>query len=192
MRRTENDMQRRAVFGVFALLVLVSAAGAAGIVVGIDSQTVGAGGTAVIPVKVTGASGVGGLDLTVTYDTASLKFVKGEAGPLAANGMIETNEVQPGTINIGIVDSQGISGDGSVILMTFTVLGAQGSSSQMDVVVRGAFGTDLKDVANQAAGGTITVGPPGSAGGAGKLPLPAGVAVAAVCAAFWFAGRRAM
>ncbi len=184
-------MQRRTVFGVIALLVLVCAAGAAGIVVGIDSQTVGAGGKAVIPVKITGAYGVGGLDLTVTYDTAALKFVSGEAGTLAKNGMIETNEVQQGTINIGIVDSQGIIGDGNVALLTFDVLGTQGTSSPMDVVVRGAFGTDLKNVANNVAGGTITVGPPGSAGGAGKLPLPAGVAVAAVCSAFWIAGRRA-
>ena len=107
------------------------------------------------------------------------------------NGMIETNEVQQGTINIGIVDSQGIIGDGNVALLTFDVLGTQGTSSPMDVVVRGAFGTDLKNVANNVAGGTITVGPPGSAGGAGKLPLPAGVAVAAVCSAFWIAGRRA-
>jgi hypothetical protein len=186
-------MQRRTVFGVLALLVLVSAAGAAGIVVGIDSQAVGAGGTAVIPVKVTGAAGVGGLDLTITYDTAALKFVKAEAGPLAANGMIEANEVQPGTVNIGIVDSQGINGNGNVILLTFTVLGAQGTSSQMDVVVRGAFGTDLKNVANQAAGGTITVGPAGSGSG-GKpalspAPLLAVLAMAAV-AVIRVTGRR--
>lgn len=184
MRCSGNGIQHRILFGLFALCLLAGAAAAAGIVVGIDSQNVGTGGKAVIPVKITGASGVGGLDLTVTYDPAALKFVSGEAGPIAKNGMIEVNEVQPGTINIGIVDSQGISGDGNLALLTFDVIGVQGTSSPMDVVVRGAFGTDLQNIANDVAGGTITVGPPGSGTRGGILPLPAGLAVVAIGAAF--------
>ena len=126
-------------------------------------------------------------------DPAALKFVKGEAGPLSQNGMIETNEVQPGNINIGVVDSQGITGDGNIIQLTFDVTGAQGSTSPMDVVVRGAFGTDLKNVANNVAGGTITVGPPGSGSG-GKpglslAPVLVILAIAAI-AAIQITGRR--
>jgi hypothetical protein len=40
----------------------------------------------------------------------------------------------------------------------------------MNVIVRGAYSSDLKDVANQGIGGTITVGSPGSGTG-GKTPL---------------------
>jgi hypothetical protein len=152
---------------VFALVCTVSAAG---IVVKIDGQTVGAGGKAVIPVKVAGASNLGGVDLTVTYDPVVLKFTKAEQGALSTNGMIEANETRPGTVLMGLVDSKGMTGDGNLVDLTFDVIGAQGSSSQMNVIVRGAYSSDLKDVANQGIGGTITVGSPGSGTG-GKTPL---------------------
>ena len=153
-----------------AVIALVCTVSAAGIVVKIDGQTVGAGGKAVIPVKVTGASNLGGVDLTVTYDPAVLKFTKAAQGALSTNGMIESNETHQGTVLMGLVDSQGITGDGNLVDLSFDVIGAQGSSSQINVIVRGAYGLDLKDVANQGIGGTITVGPPGSGSGS-KTPL---------------------
>jgi hypothetical protein len=172
-------------FGVMvAVIVLVGVVSAAGIVVKIDSQTLAAGGKAVIPVKVSGASNLGAIDLTVTYDTAALKFSKAELGAFPTNGMVEANEVQPGTIFIGIVDSNGMTGDGTLADLTFDVLGAQGSSSQMNVAVRGAYATDLKDVVNQVSGGTITVGAPGSGTGTGgKASLSVAVAIGALIVA---------
>ena len=155
---------------LIAVIALVCTVSAAGIVVKIDGQTVGAGGKAVIPVKVTGASNLGGVDLTVTYDPAVLKFTKAAQGALSTNGMIESNETHQGTVLMGLVDSQGITGDGNLVDLSFDVIGAQGSSSQINVIVRGAYGLDLKDVANQGIGGTITVGPPGSGSGS-KTPL---------------------
>jgi hypothetical protein len=156
---------------LIAVLALVCSVSAAGIVVKIDGQTVGAGGKAVIPVKVTGASNLGGVDLTITYDPAVLKFTKATQGALSTNGMIESNETRSGTILIGMVDTQGMSGDGNLVDLSFDVIGAQGSSSQMNVIVRGAYGSNLKDVANQGTGGTITVGAPGSGTGGNKTPL---------------------
>jgi hypothetical protein len=162
-----------------AVLALVGTVSAAGIVVSIDGQTVGAGGKAVIPVKVTGASNLGGVDLTVTYDPAVLKFTSAEQGALSTNGMIASNETRPGTVVMGLVDSKGMTGDGNLVVLTFDVIGSEGSSTQMNVIVRGAYSSDLKDVANQGTGGTITVGAAGSGTG-GKIPLSMVVVIIAL------------
>ncbi|MFA5268449.1 MAG: cohesin domain-containing protein [Methanoregula sp.] len=179
-------MKLRWIVGIIAMIALVSAVSAAGIVISVNGQTVGAGSTAVIPVTVSGASGLGGVDLTVTYDPKVLKFVSAEAGALSTNGMIESNEAMPGTVLIGAVDSAGMTGAGTIVDMTFTVIGATGATSPVDVEVRGAYTTDQKDVASQVTGGTITVGAAGSGAAAGnKSPVnpvvvPGAVALAGI------------
>lgn len=160
-------MKDRWIIGIIAMIALIGAVSAAGIVISVNGQTVGAGGKAVIPVKVAGASDLGGVDLTVTYDPAVMKFAGAETGALSTNGMIESNEATPGTVMIGVVDSAGMTGDGTVVDLTFNVIGAAGATSPVNVAVRGAYTTDQKDVASQTTGGTITVGAAGSGSGAG-------------------------
>jgi hypothetical protein len=161
-------MKSRWIIAMIAMIALVGAVSAAGIVISVNGQTAGAGSKAVIPVTVSGASGLGGVDLTVTYDPKVLKFVSAEAGALSTNGMIESNEPTSGTVLIGAVDSKGMTGDGTIVAMTFNVIGANGATSPVGVEVRGAYTTDQKDVASQASGGTITVGAAGAGAASGK------------------------
>jgi len=180
-----HTMKLRMIIGIIAMIALIGAVSAAGIVISVNGQTVGAGSKAIIPVKVAGASNLGGVDLTVTYDPKVLKFESAASGALSTNGMIEANEATPGTVMIGAVDSAGMTGDGTLVDMTFSVVGATGATSPVDVTVRGAYTADQKDVASQANGGTITVGAAGTGSGAAagtgkKSPVSPVVVLAAI------------
>ena len=176
-------MELRWVLIWITVAALVSPASAAAVVVSVNGQTVGAGSKAVIPVTVSRASDLGGVDLTVTYDPNVLKYAGAEAGGISTNGMIESNEPVAGTVMIGIVDSKGMNGDGTLVDMTFSVIGASGTTSPVDVRVRGAYSTGQKEVAAQPSGGVITVGASG-----GASPISPVVAIGAVA----FAGLAAV
>lgn len=137
-------------------LFLIGTASAAAVVVTIPSGTVGAGATATIPVMVSGASNLGAMDLTVTYDPTILKFVKADLGELSTNGIVEGNEVQSGVVKISFADTKGISGSGTILTVTFNVMGAKGASTILNAGAK-AYGLDLKDIPTTAQGGTITV-----------------------------------
>jgi hypothetical protein len=169
------------IFAVIAMIALAGVVSAEGIIIGISGQTVGAGSQAVIPVTVSGASALGGADLTVTYDPAVLKFVSAKAGALSKNGMIESDESAPGTIMIGVLDSQGMTGDGNIADLTFTVTGASGTTSPVGVEVRGAYTLEQVEVVSQVTSGTITVGAAGTGTAAGtKSPVNIVVVIGAV------------
>ena len=142
-------------------LLLIGTASAAAVIVTIPSGSVGAGAKATIPVTVSGASNLGAMDLTISYDPAILKFSKADLGELSTNGIVEGNEIQPGVAKISFVDTKGISGDGTLLRITFDVVGTNGASATLNAGAK-VYGLDLKDVPTTTNGGTITVSQPKS------------------------------
>lgn len=142
-------------------LLLIGTASAAAVIVTIPSGSFGAGAKATIPVTVSGASNLGAMDLTITYDPAILKFSKAELGDLSTNGLVEGNEAQPGVAKISFADTKGISGDGTLLKVTFDVVGSKGASTTLNAGAK-AYGLDLKDIPATIQGGTITVSQPKS------------------------------
>jgi len=65
------------------------------------------------------ADGVGALHIELVYDASALEAVKVKAGKLAKNAMMESNLKTPGRVIIGIVEAEGITGDGTVATVTF-------------------------------------------------------------------------
>jgi hypothetical protein len=176
-------------FILFAGLVLLLAGpAAAAMTVSIDSTTAGAGSTTIIPVKVSGASNLAAMDLVITYDPSVLQFSSADLGALSTNGMVEANSASPGTAKIGVVDTRGISGDGTLVSMNFKVVGNSGSSTQVTPQVSGAWNTDLVDIQTTTSGGTLTVGG-GQSGG--SIPLSTVTVFGALCVAGLFLGIRA-
>ncbi|KPK20810.1 MAG: hypothetical protein AMJ70_07900 [Dehalococcoidia bacterium SG8_51_3] len=82
-----------------------------------------------IPINLEEASNVGSLQIEASYDATVLQVVQVEAGDLSKNALIESNLDNPGIIIIGIVDSSGISGSGSVVSITFDILEKDSASS---------------------------------------------------------------
>ena len=172
---------------IVGLLFVVATVNAAGITVSIDSTSAGSGSNVVIPVKVSGASTLGAMDLMITYDSSVLKFSSAEVGSLSTNGMIESNGDSPGVIKIGFVDSRGVTGDGTLITLNFNVIGKNGATSKITPQVTGAWNTNLVDVQTTTNGGVFTVG----AGGKSSLSIV--TVVGAICGAFMlilFRSRR--
>ena len=87
--RSKTTMKDRWIIGIIAMIALIGAVSAAGIVISVNGQTVGAGGKALIPVKVAGASDLGGVDLTVTYTEPGIR------------GNTATNTLKNGTVETG-------------------------------------------------------------------------------------------
>jgi hypothetical protein len=160
------------------LLLIVATVNAAVITVSIDSTSAGSGSKVVIPVKVSGASNLGAMDLMTTYDSSVLKFSSAEVGSLSTNGMIESNGNSPGVIKIGFVDSRGVTGDGTLITLTFDVVGKNGATSKITPQVTGAWNTNLVDAQVTTTGGVFTVAE------GGKTPLSIVTVVGALCCAF--------
>ena len=168
---------------IIGLALLISGAAAATMTVSIDSASVKPDSNAVIPVKVTGASNLGAMDMVITYDPSVLQFSSADLGELSTNGMVEANGATPGTVKIGFVDTKGITGEGNIVKMTFKVVGAAGKTSQVNVQVPGAWNLDLVDIQTSTSGGTISVG-------GGKAPLSIVTVLGALCAVFVFLGIR--
>ena len=82
-----------------------------------------------VPIGVTGARNLGTLHVELVYDASLLEVVGFAPGDLTRNALSESNFDNPGRIIIGIVDTDGIDGDGSVGLITFKVLVSQGQSA---------------------------------------------------------------
>ena len=82
-----------------------------------------------VPINLENASNVGSLQIELSYDTSVLQTTKVEAEELGKNAMIEFNMDTPGYIIIGIVDSSGINGSGSVVSISFDVLEKDTASS---------------------------------------------------------------
>ena len=81
-----------------------------------------------VAVNLQNASNVGSLQIGISYDASVLQVMQVEAEELGENALIESNTDNPGVIVIGIVDSSGINGSGSVVSISFTVLEKDGSS----------------------------------------------------------------
>jgi hypothetical protein len=150
-------MKEKSFIIILALLLLMTPVSAAVMNLQTDGKTVNPGSRVVIPVKVSGASDLGALDLMVMYNPSVLKYVRTEKGSLSPNAMIEANQSHPGLVLISIVDSGGISGSGSICQLSFDVTGNSGSSSYMALAVQGAYTTDLRDVVTNTTSDMVTV-----------------------------------
>jgi hypothetical protein len=90
--------------------------------------------TVQIPIDIVNASLVGNMDIKVSYDPSVLQGINVTKGSLTAGSLFDSNIVD-GTISIAFVDSAGISGDGSLAVMQFKVVGKSGDSSELIATV---------------------------------------------------------
>ena len=163
-------MQKRtAIMGLVIIFSLSAAVSAAGLSVQVSDATGRTGDTVDVPVTVTGAQDLGALDLLVQYDPGVLNAIGVEKGSLT-KGMVLANTETPGTIAIALIDTQGISGSGPIVVMKFQVTGATGATSPLTLVVaRGNHVRTHEEFPVQMAGGTFTVTDEAPAGG-GTIP----------------------
>lgn len=99
--------------------------------ISIASSNGNTGTTVDLNVMISGASNIGSLGFVITYDPAILSVNGVSKGDLTRNSLFESNFESPGIIAIGIADTKGLNGDGSVAVISFSVSGEAGQKSAL-------------------------------------------------------------
>ncbi len=129
-----------------------------------DSQTAGepestpettVAATVELPIAVQGALELGSLLVEVGYDTGMLDLQSVKAGALGRNALLESNQETPGMVRIGLVDPNGINGDGEIITLVFLLI-KSGGSSPFTLELVEASDTDLRDLVVQVNSSQFT------------------------------------
>jgi hypothetical protein len=108
-----------------------------------------------VSITISNADDVGSLDMALTYDPTILQVDSVSEGDLN-KGMISSNTETEGILSLGLADQNGITGDGEIAVVSFTVMDETGSSPLIpeDLYVYDVDGIELDA---SAESGTFTV-----------------------------------
>ena len=104
--------------------------------------------TVELPIAVQGAFNLGSLLVEVSYEAEALEFQSVRAAALGRNALLESNQENPGSVRIGLLDPNGINGDGEIITLVFLAI-QDGGSSPYTLELLEASDTDLRDLVVQ-------------------------------------------
>jgi len=143
----------------YLMLVLVPLAIASTLpVVSVDSVSAKVGKSIDVPINITRASNTGSMDITLTYDPSVLDVTNVVKGTLTGDSMVQYFIKTQGTLNIGIIDAEGFSGNGSVVIVRFKVIGSIGDTSPLNLSGVTAVDVDtLIDAGPSVSNGTLKV-----------------------------------
>ena len=111
-----------------------------------------------VPIYLTGAENVGSLEFVLTYDPAVLEMFNVEAGGLAQNSLFDFGTRKPGRLWAGMIDTDGINGDGPVAVVSFKVIGPGSSTSRLILENVSTFDAgSLLDIPTDTTAGSFTV-----------------------------------
>lgn len=106
-----------------------------------------------VPIIVEDSKNIGSIDIVLTYDPSVLEITDTLTGELAQDAMMEYNADNPGRVNIGIIDTDGISGDGTLVIIGFNVVDKTGTSQLTLEAVKTNDASSLIDVINKITDG---------------------------------------
>jgi hypothetical protein len=112
----------------------------------------------VIPVNLQNTKNVGSIYLQFSYNPGVIKVTDVNLGELSKNAMLDYSLGLPGTVVIGIVDSKGISGSGTLVLLGFEVIDKEDSSVLSLDSVELHDATSLVDIHSRTANGSLNAG----------------------------------
>ena len=99
-----------------------------------ESRSKSSGSAVQIPLTLRGIKEkIGNTDLTLSYDSSVLEATEVIKGGLTTTSLFEYN-ILDGTIKISLADKEGFSGDGSIAYVKFSVIGAEGSSTPLQIM----------------------------------------------------------
>jgi hypothetical protein len=148
---------KKTIITIALLACFIPCAPAALLTVGVSNVTAAPGSTVDVPVTVSGAQGLGSMDLAMSYDPAAVSVVSVDKGSLG-KGLFSSNTGKPGIVTVSIADPAGISGDGSVAIIKVKVNGDAGTTS--DIAIYNVLAYDVKthlEIPVQKTDGMLTV-----------------------------------
>ncbi|MFP6635701.1 MAG: cohesin domain-containing protein, partial [Dehalococcoidia bacterium] len=111
-----------------------------------------------VPIHLTGAENIGSLEFVLAYDPAVLEVSGVEAGGLAQSALFDFGTRSPGRLWAGLIDSEGINGDGPIAVVSFKVVGPGASTSLLALENITTYdASSLLDILTNATSGSFTV-----------------------------------
>ena len=111
-----------------------------------------------VPIFLTGAKNVGSLEFVLTYDPTVLEVSDVEAGGLAQSSLFDFGTREPGRLWAGLIDADGISGDGPAAVVSFNVIGTGSSASWLTLENVSTYdASSLLDILTDTRAGNFTV-----------------------------------
>ena len=111
-----------------------------------------------VPIHLTGAENIGSLEFVLTYDPSVLEVSGVEAGGLAQSALFDFGTRSPGRLWSGLIDSEGINGDGPIAVVSFKVVGPGASKSLLALENITTYdASSLLDILTNATSGSFTV-----------------------------------
>ena len=111
-----------------------------------------------VPIHLTGAENIGSLEFVLTYDPSVLEVSGVEAGGLAQSALFDFGTRSPGRLWSGLIDSEGINGDGPIAVVSFKVVGPDASTSLLALENITTYdASSLLDILTNATSGSFTV-----------------------------------
>lgn len=179
-------MMKRIVLLALVVLLLVIP-GSAGLTISVSDTTGAKGGTAQVPLNLSGASAVGSMDIVLKYDPGILRAMAVEGTGLGENAYIEVNTAKEGEAVIALADSRGMNGDGPFAVVSFEVLGGIGSTSQLTIEKVTVHNIDIAQISAATKSATLKVtGEAPKSGDGAMVILP----IAALFVALFVMKRR--
>jgi hypothetical protein len=142
---------KRTLLSMIAIL-LVIVAGFSSYSCGCEEDK-GISGDIAVPIRIQNANNIGSIEILLTYDSEVLEVTGVIAGELAQDSMLEYNIQNTDEVNIGIIDTDGISGEGILATIGFNVIDKVGTSYLTLESVRTHDVTTLIDVINNTTNG---------------------------------------
>ncbi len=111
-----------------------------------------------VPIHLIGAGNIGSLEFVLTYDPSVLEVTGVEAGGLAQSALFDFGTRSPGRLWAGLIDSEGINGDGPIAVVSFKVVGPDASTSLLALENITTYdASSLLDILTNATSGSFTV-----------------------------------
>jgi len=111
-----------------------------------------------VPIHLTGAENIGSLEFVLTYDPSVLEVSGVEAGGLAQSALFDFGTRSPGRLWAGLIDSEGINGDGPIAVVSFKVVGPGASTSLLALENITTYdASSLLDILTNATSGSFKV-----------------------------------
>lgn len=153
---------------VWLLLCVLPGAAASGMI-SVPAVQVSGDADILVPVTAEGFSDVGAVLFDISYGTHTMTFVSAEPKMTGPDQVMEVREINPGVLEIGFLDSGGMGGSGTIVILKFRANdGLHGGSTSLNPAIVEAYDTDGRPVQISATEGSVTIR------GTGDTRAPAG------------------
>jgi len=126
----------------------------------IADQTASPGSSITVPVTVSNAAGIAGIDITLTYNPSLLTATDAATTTLTSGFLVQKN-ITSGQIQISMANATGIaSGSGALVNITFSVSSGatSGQSCPLTITSHSLYDQNAAAIAHQVQNGVFTVG----------------------------------